>query len=490
MARRPSRPLLLLASTAAAGLALSACAVGPDYHRPSVDTGVAFKEADGWKLASPSDALDKGDWWTTFDDPVLNDLEKQVEVSNQNLIAAEAAYTESKALVEQAQATFWPQVNGTAGVTQSKTGAGAYASGVNGVPTTTTNVSTNPVTRYTAQISGSWDIDVWGRIRREIESAKNTAKASQADIANAKLSAQISLANDYVQLREQDEAKRLLDLTIAAYAKTLEITRNKFNAGVAAQSDVLTAQTTLQTAQAEAVDVARTRAALEHAIAVLIGAPPSKLSIQPLQTFNMQAPQIPVGLPSDLLERRPDVAAAERTMAAANAQIGVNLAGFFPDISLAGSDGQSSPTLGRLFNAANNSWSIGASLTQTIFDAGATQGRVRAAEATYRQQVANYRQTVLTALQQVEDNVAAIRVLETEEQLRLEASKEADQAETITTNQYQAGTVDYTTLVVAQATALSARETAVQTTMERLQSTINLISALGGGWRPVHDKFG
>jgi NodT family efflux transporter outer membrane factor (OMF) lipoprotein len=252
----------------------------------------------------------------------------------------------------------------------------------------------------------------------------------------------------------------------------------------------LTAQTTLQTAQAEAVDIVRTRAVLEHAIAVLTGQPPSKLTITPLPKFTLVAPQIPAGVPSTLLERRPDVAAAERVMAAANAQIGVNLAGFFPDLSLSGNDGQNASAISKLFNSASNSWSIGATLTQTVFDAGATQGRVRAAKAVYREDVAAYRQTVLTALQQVEDSIAAVRVSEVEEQLRLQASKEADQAETITSNQYQAGTVDYTTLVVAQATALSARTTAVQTTLLRLQSTINLISALGGGWQPTKSKMG
>jgi NodT family efflux transporter outer membrane factor (OMF) lipoprotein len=343
---------------------------------------------------------------------------------------------------------------------------------------------------YSAGLDATWSVDVWGRIRREIESAKDTAKASEADIANARLSAQIALANDYVQLREQDESKRLLDLAIAAYAKTLEITQNKYTAGVAAQSDVLTAQTTLQTAQAQAVDVVRTRAALEHAIAVLIGQPPSALTIAALPAFNLVTPEIPVGMPSTLLERRPDVAAAERTMAAANAQIGVNIAGYFPSLSLSGSDGFTSSALSQLFNSASNTWSIGASLSQTVFDAGATQGRVRAARAVYNENVAAYRQTVLTAVQQVEDAVAAERVLKVEEQIRDQASKEADQAEAIVTNQYRAGTVDETTLVVAEATALTARTTAVSTTLTRLQNAINLISALGGGWQPTKSKMG
>ena len=474
-------PGTVLATLAA--LTVSACAIGPDYKRPPVDTGMAFKEAEGWKLANPSDALDRGDWWTVFNDPELNSLEKQVEVSNQNLIQAEAAYSQAKALVEQTQATIFPNVTGTGSATRTKSAAGA----VGGTNLPSSQLVNNQVSGH---LAATWDIDVWGRIRRSIEAAKDQAKASEADIANAKLSAQITLANDYVELREQDEATRLLDESIVGYRKTLEITQNKYDAGVAAQSDVLTAQTTLQTAQAEAVDIARTRAALEHAIAVLTGQPPSKLTITPLQTFDLVAPQIPAGVPSTLLERRPDVAAAERIMAAANAQIGVNLAGYFPDLSLSGNVGNNASALNQLFNSASNSWSIGATLTQTIFDAGATQGRVNAARALYNEDVAGYRQTVLTALEQVEDAIAAIRVSEVEEQLRLQASKEADQAEVITTNQYQAGTVDYTTLVVAQATALSARTTAVQTTLLRLQRTISLISALGGGWQPTHSKMG
>ena len=250
----------LLAATSLAG-----CAVGPDYKRPAVDTGAAFKEAEGWKLAQPSDALEKGQWWTVFNDPVLSDLEKQVEVSNQNLIAAEAAFSQSKALVEQAQSSLFPSVTGTAGTSQSGGGAARTTAGKS----------------FSLAGAATWDIDVWGRIRRQIESAKDQAKASEADIANARLSAQISLATAYMSLREQDEAKRLLDETIAGYARTVQITQNKYNAGVSAKSDLLEAQTTLQSAQAQAVDLARTRAALEHAIAVLTGQPPSKLTIAP-----------------------------------------------------------------------------------------------------------------------------------------------------------------------------------------------------------------
>ena len=478
MAFRPTRSIPIAAIALLAATSLSACAVGPDYKRPAVDTGVSFKEAEGWKQAQPSDALERGQWWTVFGDPVLNDLENQVEVSNQTLARAEAAFRQAKALVEQNQASLFPLITANGSATRSKSAAGGLGGG------TTSS-------QYGARLNASWDIDVWGRIRRSVEAAKDQAMASEADIANARLSAQITLASDYMQLREQDEAKRLIDQTIVGYAETVRISQNKFDAGVTDRAALLTAQTTLTTAQAQAVDIARTRAVLEHAIAVLTGQPPSRLTIAPLKAFTLKAPQIPVGLPSALLERRPDVAAAERTMAASNAQIGVAFAGYFPDLSLSGNDGFSSSVLSKLFSASANSWSIGASLTQTVFDAGATQGRVRSARAVYDENVATYRQTVLTALQQVEDAVAALRVLEVEEQLRYSASQQADEAERIANNKYVAGTTDYTTLVVAEATALSARTTAVLSTLQRLQSTVNLISALGGGWQtPAKAKFG
>ena len=463
----------------AVGLILSGCAVGPNYARPSVTTPMAYKEADGWKPAEPSDTAPRADWWALFNDPILNDLEAKVEVNNQNLIAAEAAYRQARALLDQQRATIFPSVNLTGSATQAKS---AIGSGTTVGGNTVVASGGKAVDTYTARLGATWDIDVWGRIRRSIEGARADAQASAADLANAKLSAQVLLAADYIQLREADEEKRLIDLTVKGYADNLRIANNRYAVGVGARSDVLTAQTQLKSAQASAVDLLRTRAQLEHAIAVLTGQPPANLTLALAPTWSLNMPAVPVSMPSALLERRPDIAGAERRVQAANAQIGVQFAGYFPDLSLSGQYGFTSTALSRLFNAASNSWSIGATATQTIFDAGATSARVRQARAAYDAAVANYRQTVLTAFQQVEDNIAGLRVLEAEYDLDLAASQEADEAEKIVTNQYQAGQVDYTTVVVAQNTALSARRTAIQTARNRMVALVDLISALGGGW--------
>ena len=417
-----------------------------------------------------------------FNDPVLNDLEAKVEVSNQNLKAAGGRLPRgNRALLDQQRATLFPTVTGTGSATRSKSARAKpgrlhqFRRGAPGVGL----ADDHPVR---ARLGMTWDVDVWGRIRRSIEAAHSTAQASEADLANATLSAQALLAADYVQLRATDEQKRLIDLTVKGYADTLRITQNRYNVGTAARSDVLTAQTQLSSAQASAVDLLRTRAQYEHAIAVLTGQAPAGPDPGARRPWTPKVPPVPVGVPSTLLQRRPDIAAAERTVAAANAQIGVNMGGYFPAISLTGSDGFSAASLSKFFSAANNSWSIGANLAQTVFDAGAISAKVRAARATYDQQVANYRQAVLNAFQQVEDNIAAIRVLDAEYVLDAQASKEADEAEKITNNQYTAGTIDYTSVVVAQNTALTARRTLIQTEQSRMVAVVDLISALGGGW--------
>jgi NodT family efflux transporter outer membrane factor (OMF) lipoprotein len=481
----------------AIALALAGCAVGPNYARPSAPTPTTYKEVEGWTQAQPSDAMDKGEWWTIFNDPVLNDLEAKVTVSNQNLKAAEANYRQALALLDEQRATLFPSVNLTGSATRSKSASSGSSFGGTGASTGTSTGTTTGTTlsssssgqtfnQYSAKLGATWDLDVWGRIRRSIESAKDNAQASQADIANAKLSAQVLLAADYIQLRASDEQKRLIDLSVKYYADTLRITQNRYAVGTAARSDVLTAQTQVKSAQASAVDLLKQRAQYEHAIAVLIGQPPANLTLA-LQPWNLVVPSVPLGMPSTLLERRPDIAAAERTMASANAQIGVNIAGYFPDLSLSGSDGFAASALSHFFSAANNSWSIGANVTQTVFDAGATSARVRAARAVYDSNVANYRQTVLNAFQQVEDNVAALRVLESEYALDKEASEEADEAEKIVENQYKAGQVDFTTVVVAQNTALNARRTEIVTAGSRMVALVDLISALGGGWQYGRD---
>jgi NodT family efflux transporter outer membrane factor (OMF) lipoprotein len=469
-----------LAGLTALSLVLAGCAVGPNYHRPdALAKGVAmpqaFKEADGWKQAEPADAVSRQDWWKVFGDPVLDELEAKVLVSNQNLAQSEAAYRQAAALLEQQRAGLFPTITGTGSGTNSKSPSGfTTASGALGG-------GGRPIQTYTARVGMTWDLDLWGRIRRTIEAAKSTAQATAGDLANATLSAQVTLASSYFQLREADEEKRLLDETVKGYAENLRIAQNRYNVGVGARSDVLTAQTQLQTAQGQAVDLLRTRAQLEHAIAVLTGQPPADLTIK-VATWNPTVPAVPVSMPSTLLERRPDIAAAERRMQAANAQIGVQTAGYFPDLSISGQYGFQSSTLQKLISATANSWSYGATLTQTLFDAGAISAKVRGARASYDSAVANYRQTVLTAFQQVEDNIAAMRVLETEYNIDVASSRAADEAEKIANNQYQAGQVDFTTVVVAQNTALAARRAVLQTARTRLVATVDLVQALGGGW--------
>jgi NodT family efflux transporter outer membrane factor (OMF) lipoprotein len=450
-------PLLLSA-------ALAGCLVGPNYHRPAAPISATFKEAAGWVPANPSDAADRRDWWTAFGDPTLDALEAKVEVSNQNLAAAEAAYRVAHAMVAEQRAALFPLVtlDGSASV------AGGGGS--------------KTAAAYHLGLGGTWEPDLWGRIRRTIENARANAQASAADLANARLSAQMELAADYIQMRQLDEEKRLLDDTAVGYARSLVINRNRYAVGVAAKSDVLSAQVQLQNTQAQSVDLIQQRARMEHAIAILTGQAPADLTL-PATAWNLKLPDIPAGLPSELLQRRPDVAAAERRAAAANALIGVQVAAYFPDLTLTGQAGFAATELGRLFSASSFAWSLGASATETLLDFGARKARVAEARATYDEAVANYRQAVLTALGQAEDNLAAQRVLAAELALDQSASTAADQNETIAHNQYLAGQADYTTVVVAEATALSARRTLLTIQATRLTTAVDLIAALGGGWQ-------
>ncbi|HEY4029933.1 MAG TPA: efflux transporter outer membrane subunit [Caulobacteraceae bacterium] len=475
-------PLALarFALAAAVLAALAACAVGPDYRPPAAmpsaaATPKAFKEAEGWAQAAPSDAVSRQDCWKVFGDPVLDGLEAKVLVSNQNLAQAEAAWRQAKAVLDQQRAALFPTVSlaGSATRSQSPTGftgaQGALSSGA------------KPIDIYSTGIGLTWDVDVWGRIRRQIESAHANAQASAGDLANATLAAQALLAADYFQLREADEEKRLIDQTVTGYADSLRIAEARFKSGVGAQTDQLSAQVQLKTAQAQAEDLARTRAQLEHAIAVLAGQAPADLTLA-AKTWSPEVPAVPVTLPAALLQRRPDIAAAERRMQAANAQIGVNVAGYFPDVQVSGQYGFTAIVLSQLLNAGNNAWSIGASGAETLFNAGATSARVRQARAAYDAAVANYRQTVLIAFQQVEDNITALRVLQSEYDLDQAASEEADRAEQLTNKQYSAGQVDFTAVVVAQNTALGARRTALQAARSRLVAMVDLVQAFGGGW--------
>ena len=456
----------LLAALSAASL-LGACTVGPDYKRPPAPVPAAYKEAEGWKVAEPKEAGLGGPWWAPYNDPVLDALVQQVQISNQTLKASEAAYRQSLAVLRQARSGLFPVVTVNPSAQRSQTGGG----------TTREPVVQN---RYDVSTLASWDLDLWGRIRRSIESNEASAQASAADLAAARLSLQATLATDYFELRVADQLKRLLDATVDDFTRSLQITRNQHAAGIAALSDVITAQTQLETARAQAINVGVQRAQLEHAIAALIGKPPADFSIAPA-TLTREVPVIPTGVPSTLLERRPDIASAERQMAAANAQIGVAVAAYYPDITLSGSFGYAA-AMGPLFAASNQLWSFGATIAETIFDGGLRDAQVEAARAAYDQAVANYRQTVLTAFQQVEDQLVALRILEQQAAVVDAAVRDAREAVRLTLNEYQAGTVAYTTVITAQTTALSNEQNALTVHQNRLVASIALIQALGGGW--------
>ncbi len=447
-------------------LLLAACAVGPDFERPQVETPAAFKEAGDWQQAAPKDDIDRGDWWAVYDDPVLDGLEKKIEISNQNLKAAEAAYRSAQAVVEESRATLFPTVS----VNSSDIRSGSIQPGSKAVST------------YGLNSTASWTADVWGRIRRTVESSEANAQASAADLVSARLSAQATLATDYFGLRSQDELQRLLDATVKADKKILEITRNQYKSGITAESDVLAAQTQLETVQAQAINAGVLRAQYEHAIAVLTGAPPSEFTLAAEPKFADKIPNVPTGMPSTLLERRPDVAAAERAVTAANAQIGVATAAWFPDLTLSASYGYSSVVLGKLLQASTNLWSFGPSLAETIFDAGAREAAVEQAKASYDESVATYRQTVLTAFQQVEDNLSAGRILADQTKASDAAVADARRSEQLTLNQYKEGIIPYNTVLTAQTTTLSSEQSALTVRLNRLNTTVALIQALGGGW--------
>lgn len=468
--------------------ALSACLVGPNYHRPAAAIAPVFKEAAGWVPAQPSNAADRQDWWTAFGDPTLDTLEARVIASNQTVAAAEAAYRAAEAIVRVDRAALFPTISASGSVTYSGSGGGGgvLVTGSGGGVTTS---SGSGGASYRVGLGGSWAPDLFGGVRRTVESARDTAQSSAANLANARLLAETELALDYVQLRQQDEELRILDASTAAYARTLAISQNKYNSGVVAKSDLLNARSQLSSAQAQAADLVQTRAKLEHAIAILAGQPPAALTL-PAGPWRLSLAEIPPGLPSTLLQRRPDIAAAERAMAAANAQIGVQVAAYYPSLTLTGSGDFASNELGKLLNASNFFYSVGASAAETLLDFGARRGRVAQARAVYDQDVANYRQAVLTAFQQVEDDLAAQRVFARELALRQSGAADSGAAETIARNQYNAGQVDFTTVVVAQTAALNARTAELQIQASRLATEIDLIAALGGGWRstdlPAH----
>jgi NodT family efflux transporter outer membrane factor (OMF) lipoprotein len=470
------------AGTLATAIFVSGCMVGPDYHRPSTPLSLTYKELPGWTPAQPADLASKGDWWTIYNDTQLNNLESRVEISNQTVKEYVAQYQEAQATVQEARAQLFPTLGGTAGVTRSSESgfSGSTATGLTGVAVTGSNKA-RTITEYTLEGTASWDLDVWGRIRRQVQSDVAAAQVSAADLKNAALSAQGSLATDYVELEYEDSLQDLLNATVKAYQNALRITHNQVVAGITAPIDEAEAETALASAQASLINVGVSRQQYEHAIAVLAGLPPADLTI-PHTPMPNAVPVTPPGVPSTLLQRRPDIAAAERSMDEENALIGVQVAAFYPDITLSADYGFAGGPIGMLISAANRVWSLGANASETIFEGGARSAAVQAARAAYDGSVATYRQTVLTAIQQVEDDLVALHVLQVQSKAEEYAVSTAQRSLTIALNEYRAGTVAYTTVITEQEALLSAQETALSVQEQRLVASVALVQALGGGW--------
>jgi NodT family efflux transporter outer membrane factor (OMF) lipoprotein len=478
---RLSRRLAVLALPAL----LAACMVGPDYRRPAAPMSVRYKELPGlelpgWTIAQPEDAADRGDWWTIYRDPVLDGLERQVDVSNQTVKQFAAQYRNAVALVQEARAGLFPTAGLNAGVTRSpgfggSGGSGGFSGGGG------SGGGGAPRTQYTVEGTIDWTPDLWGRIRRGVESDVAAAQVSAADLANARLSAQMTLATDYFDLRAEDALAALLRQTVAAYAESLRVVRNQYLAGTTSLADSVTAEAQLEAARAQLEGVGVQRALYEHAIAVLTGHPPAELAIAPAPLAN-DVPVLPPGLPATLLQRRPDIAAAERQMQAENALIGVQVAAFYPTISLSTLGGFVGSPLSQLFTTANRVWSLGASASETLFAGGARSAAVAAARANYDQSVANYRQVVLTALQQVEDELSTLRILARQARAEAVAVRAAQRALGVLQNQYRAGTVAYTSVLTEQTTLLNDQQSALAVQQNRLVASVALITALGGGW--------
>jgi len=458
----------------------AACLVGPDYKRPPVAQPATFKEqpAEGdafaaqWMPAQPSDEASRGAWWEAFRDPLLDALEAQVRVSNQNVAQAEAEFRSARAAIRGVRADLFPTV--TAGIAADKAHASSNRALTRGFTTGTT-------TDYQLPIDFSYEADVWGRIRRSVEASVASAQASAADLQTMLISMQSELASDYFQLRGLDAQRRLLDATIAAYETALRLTTNRYNQGVVSGSDVAQAQTQLDTVRAQATDLGVARAELEHAIAMLVGKAPADLTIRPAPT-DVTPPAIPAALPSQLVERRPDVAAAERGVAAANAEIGVAKSAFFPALALSATGGLESSTLASLLTWPSRFWSIGPSLVETVFDGGKRRALTAQAEARYDASVAAYRLSVLTAFQDVEDNLAALRILADEAAQQADAVRSAERSLALADNRYRAGTTTYLEVVTAQSVTLASQRTAVDIATRRLTASTLLVKALGGGW--------
>lgn len=471
--RSPALPALTACCLAALlAFQLTGCAVGPNYHRPAVAVPASYKEApEGWKVAQPADQADRGPWWTIYQDAQLNTLEDQLSQNNQTIAQYAAAYRQARALVSEARAAYFPVIGASGSGARSRT-----AITNSGAPTSLAIGNS-----FSFGLQASWEPDLWGRISRTVSAQEASQQGAAANLANARLSAQATLAQTYFTLRSLDAQQKLLDDTVTAYQKSLQLTQNRYAQGVAGQADVVQAQTQLESAQAAAIDNGVARAQDEHAIAVLVGQPASTFSIPP-SPLDATPPAVPLQVPSALLERRPDIAAAERAAASANEQIGVAISAFFPSLTLSASGGVQNSVFSSLFALPWRFWTLGPSLAETIFDAGLRYAQTQAARAAYDQQVAAYRQTVLAAFQDVEDNLASQRILAQEVAVQQQAVESAQHALTIILNEYKAGTTDYLNVLSAQTTAFAAQQKLDSLAGERMVSSAGLVKALGGGW--------
>jgi NodT family efflux transporter outer membrane factor (OMF) lipoprotein len=472
---RSSGMLSKVAVAAGFALLLAGCAVGPKYRRPAAPAPPAYKEvpeSDQWKTATPNEGALRANWWEAFGDPQLDKLEPMVASSNQSLKQAEAQFRQAHALVRLNHANYYPTVGAQPAITESKTSSNRGSFG---------NIGSGAVTDYSLPLGASWEPDFWGRVRLSVESATSNAQATAADLANVRLILQAELAADYFQMKGIDMEAQLLSDTLAAYERALKLTIDRFNGGVASKADVAQARTQLASTRAQLTDLGVVRSQLEHAIAVLTGQPPAAFSLAPGK-IQAPPPPIPPGLPSELLERRPDIAAAERLVAAANAQIGLAQTAYYPTLTLSANGGLESSRITTWLSWPSRFWSLGPSMAQTLLDFGRRKAQVQGAEAAYDATVAGYRQTVLSAFQEVEDNLAALRILEREAVQQDEAVKGAQESLRLEMDRYKAGTVSYLDVITTQTIALTNQITAEAILSRRMNAAVQLIRALGGGW--------
>ncbi|NBK37943.1 efflux transporter outer membrane subunit [Pseudomonas soli] len=453
---------------------LSACTLSPDYHRPELSTPLQFKQAQGWTQANPSDAIARGAWWELYGDKQLDALVEELNRSNQTVAQYEAQYRQAQALVRSSRAALFPSLNLTVGKNRSAQGTGSSSSSLS-------NNSSGIRDTYNAQLGVSWEIDLWGKLREAMNANEASAEASFADMAAIRLSQQSELVQNYLQLRVIDAQKRLLEATVAAYERSLKMNENQYRAGVAGPDAVAQARTQLKSTQADLIDLAWQRAQYENAIAVLMGKAPADFALA--ASGDIPAlPQVPVSLPSQLLERRPDIASAERKVMAANANIGVSRAAYFPDLSLSMNGGYSSSSFNNWIELPNRYWSVGPQLALTLFDAGKRSAEVDRSVAVYDQTVAQYRQAVLDGFKEVENYLVQLKVYGDESVVRQEALEAARESLRLTENQYKAGLIGYLDVVNVQTTALSSERSVLTLLQGRLVASVQLIAALGGGW--------